>query len=253
MPGSASVLLLEGFDVSLAPLAARLRRLGLRTLAARTPEEALALSQRQTVGAVVLPSDLPPREAAGFVAALRSGAAQRSGAALRSGAAERIPGLLAAGPEPPRGDGRDALREAGIGLALWEPFDDAWLRYQLNRALAPAERQRPRCALRVPCSVPARAVSRANEKPGRLYTLSEHGLFFETPRASMRGAEVSLELRIGGHTLPARGRVAVANVPGNLHNPKLPVGIGVQFTDLGEASLRAIRHAVAALAPSLAV
>jgi len=243
VPGPRSLLLLDGFDVSpVAMLGERARRFGLRTLSAATPEQALALAERGGVGAVVLPSDLPPRDIAGLAAALRSVGPGRG------------PGLLVCGPEP-RGDGRDALREAGVAIALWEPCDDALLRYQLNRALASAEAQPARRALRVPCSVPARAVSRtgSREKPGRLYTLSERGLFFETPRASMRGVEIALELRIGGQVLPARGRVALANVPGNLHNPKLPIGIGVQFTSLTPPSLRAIRHAVAALAPSLDV
>ena len=41
------------------------------------------------------------------------------------------------------------------------------------------------------------------EKPGRLYTLSELGLFFETPRASMRGAPVELCQGCGGMWLDA--------------------------------------------------
>jgi hypothetical protein len=237
------VLLLDGFDVPLAGLAGRVRTFGLRTLSVATPEQAVALAERGGVGAVVLPSDLPAREAAGLVAALRA-----------AGGPGSRPGLLVSGREP-RGEGREALRQAGVAIALWEPCDDALVRYQLNRALASADARRPRCALRVPCSIPARAVSRtgSREKPGRLYTLSERGLFFETPRASMRGVEVALELRIGGQVLPARGRVALANVPGNLHNPKLPIGIGVEFTSLAPPSLRAIRHAVASVAASLDV
>ena len=91
------------------------------------------------------------------------------------------------------------------------------------------------------------------EKPGRRYTLAEHGLFFETPRASMRGVEVSLELQIAGHVLPAEGRVALSNVPGNLKNPKLPVGIGVRFTSVARENLQTIRQAVDSIAPCLDV
>jgi DNA-binding response OmpR family regulator len=238
MAGSQTILLLDGLDVTLDAVTERLRRLPHVAVRAKTADEALALAQGHAVGAVVLPSDIPAPDATALVAALRACA---TGQCMT---------FLAAGPEPPL-DARDALREAGVTLALWEPFDDALLRYQLNRALSSIQGRRPRNALRVPCSVPARARTGDREKPGRLYTLSERGLFFETPRASMRGVEVALEFQMAGRVLPAKGRVALSNVPGNLRNPKLPVGIGVRFTDLPDPSAHAIRQAVASIAPGL--
>jgi DNA-binding response OmpR family regulator len=238
MSGSQTILLLDGLDVTMEAVTDRLRGLRCVAIRAKTADEALELAQGHAVGAVILPSDLPGPDARALVGALRSCA---TGQGMT---------FLAAGPEPHL-DQRDALRAAGVSIALWEPFDDALLRYQVNRALASIAGRRPRGALRVPCSVPARARTGDREKPGRLYTLSEHGLFFETPRASMRGVEVVLELQLGGQVLPARGRVALSNVPGNLRNPKLPVGIGVRFTDLPEASGSAIRQAVASIAPAL--
>lgn len=240
MSGSQTVLLLDGLDVTLEAVTERLRALHHVAVRAKTADEAFALAQSHPVGAVVLPSDIPATDARALVEALRSCA---TGQGMT---------FLAAGPEP-RLEARDALRDAGISIALWEPFDDALLRYQVNRALASIEGRRPRSALRVPCNVPARARTADREKPGRLYTLSERGLFFETPRASMRGVEVSLELQMAGQVLPARGRVALSNVPGNLRNPKLPVGIGVRFTDLPDESTHAIRQAVASIAPGLDV
>jgi len=240
MAGSRTILLLDGLDVTFETVAERLRDLPQTVVRAKTADEAFALAEGQALGAVVLPSDLPGPDAAEIVQALRSCA---TGQGMT---------FLAAGPEP-RFEARDALREAGVHVALWEPFDDALLRYQVNRALASIEGRRPRSALRVPCSVPARARTGEREKPGRLYTLSERGLFFETPRASMRGVEVALELQMAGRVLPARGRVVLSNVPGNLRNPKLPVGIGVRFTGLPDASAQAIRQAVASIAPNLDV
>ena len=240
MSGSRTILVVDGFDVTLDSVTERLRDLRHSAIRAKTADEAFALAKGQALGAVVLPSDLPGADALALVNALRS-------CATGHGLA-----FLAAGPEP-RTEARDALREAGAGIALWEPFDDAWLRYQINRALASIAGRQPRNALRVPCSVPARVRTETREKPGRLYTLSEGGIFFETPRASMRGVEVTFELQMAGHVLPARGRVALSNVPGNLRNPKLPVGIGVRFTELPDASAHAIRQAVASIAPGLDV
>ena len=240
MAGSHTILLLDGLDVTLDTVTDRLRGLGHRAIRAKTAEEAYALAHGQAVGAVVLPSDIPGPDADALTEALRS-------CTMGQGMT-----FLAAGPKP-LAEARDALRGAGVSVALWDPFNDALLRYQVNRALASIEGRRPRGALRVPCSVPARAHTGDREKPGRLYTLSERGLFFETPRASMRGVEVELELQMAGQVLSARGRVALSNVPGNLRNPKLPVGIGVRFTDLPDSSSHAIRQAVASIAPSLDV
>lgn len=240
MAGSQTILLLDGLDVALDSVTDRLRRLRHMAIRAKTADEAFQLAQSHAVGAVILPSDIPGPDAKALVQALRSCA---TGQGMT---------FLSAGPEP-RLDARDELREAGVSIALWDPFDDSLLRYQVNRALASIQGRSPRGALRVPCNVPARARTGDREKPGRLYTLSERGLFFETPRASMRGVEVSLELQMAGQVLPARGRVALSNVPGNLCNPKLPVGIGVRFTELPDESTHAIRQAVATIAPGLDV
>jgi DNA-binding response OmpR family regulator len=240
VPGSQTILLLDGFEVALGTLTDRLRALQHRAIRARTADEAVQLAHGNAVGAVVLPSDLRLGDVAALVRALRS---CPTGASMT---------FLSAGPEP-RPDARDDLREIGVRIALWEPFDGALLRYQINRALASMAGRRPRAALRVPCNVPARARTGEREKPGRVYTLSERGLFFETPRASMRGVDVALELRIGAQVLPAQGRVALSNVPGNLRDPRLPVGIGVRFTEISDHSVHVIRQAVASIAPILDV
>jgi hypothetical protein len=233
-------LLLDGFEISLDALTERLRALQHHAIRAKNADEALGLAHGNAVGAVVLPSDLPRVDAAALVRALRAGA---TGQGMT---------FLCAGPEP-RPDVRDELRAIGLRIALWEPFDDALLRYQMNRALASMAGRRPRAALRVPCNVPARARTGEREKPGRVYTLSERGLFFETPRAAMRGVEVAMELRIGAQVLPALGRVALSNVPGNLRNPRLPVGIGVCFTEAPDRTVHVIRQAVASIVPLLDV
>ena len=144
MPGSHEILLLDGFDVRLDRVTERLRDLHFVAARAKTADEAFALMEGRAFGAVILPSDLPGPDAEAVAGALRACAT-----------GQRIT-FLAAGPEPSLA-ARDALRESGIGVALWEPVDDALLRYQMNRALSSIEGRRPRGALRVPCNVPARA------------------------------------------------------------------------------------------------
>ncbi len=240
MAGSRTVLLLDGFDVSMETVTERLRALRIPAVRAKTADEAFVLAEGQAIGAVVLPSDLFGPDAHGVVAALRA-----------CSAGQRL-SFLAAGPEPDE-TRRTELREAGVAFALFDPYDDALLRFQVNRALAAADGLQPRSALRVPCSAPARARTGNREKPGRLYTISELGLFFETPRASMRGAAVEFEIQLEGRMVRAAGQVAMSNVPGNLNNPKLPVGIGVAFSDVEDESTSVLRQTVEEIAHALDV
>lgn len=240
MAKTRTILLLDGFDVSMEAVTERLRSLRMQAIRAKTADEAFALAESQAVSAVVLPSDLLGPDAQGVVAALR---------ACCTG--DRL-SFLAAGPEPGP-ERRRELREADVTYALFDDFDDAQLRFQINRAMASGDGLQPRSAVRVPCNAPARARTGNREKPGRLYTLSELGLFFETPRASMRGAAVDLEIQLEAQLIRASGRVAVTNVPGNVNNPKLPVGIGVRFTEISAENTQAIGDAIARVSPTLDV
>jgi hypothetical protein len=226
------VLLLDGFGVSTEAVTARLRALDVDAVRAKTPDEALQLTgEDPSIAAALLPSDLPAPELGSFVHLLRGAATGR-----------RI-AFLVVGPRPDLAT-RQAFRAGGVELALWEPFDDATLRFQTNRALAIGGQQHPRRALRVPCTAPVRAHAGGREKPSRLYTLSERGAFLETARASMRGTEVFLDFQLQSSLVQAEGRVTASNVPGNLRNPRLPLGIAVEFTRLSEGGERAIREIV---------
>jgi len=226
------ILLLDGFDVCTATVTERLRALGLEAVRAKAPDEALGLAGEDTaIAAVWVPSDLPEPDVRPLVALLRAAATGRSLT------------LLVVGPRPGP-DACRAFREAGIALALWEPFDDAVLRFQANRTLAAELDRRPRRALRAPCGAPVRAHAGGREKPGRLYTISERGAYLETGRASMKGAEVFIDFQLGSRFVQAEGRVVSSNVPGNLRDRALPVGIAVEFTRLSEGGEDAIRRTV---------
>ncbi len=50
----------------------------------------------------------------------------------------------------------ETLRSVGVELALWKPFDDATLRFQLSRAISLRHAERHRKVPRVPNQLPAR-------------------------------------------------------------------------------------------------
>ena len=217
------LLIEEGTGASASLLRRRLRNLGFRTTLARRADELhRTLDQPELpFRAALLSTRMPSGRLSAFAAPLRQH--------LESG---ELTGLAVG--EEPTPEIRQQLREAGFTLALWHPFDDRTLRFQVNRAFLRSRSKGPaRSELRAPlaCRVCVRTPGRRKE--ARLYNLSAGGAFLETPRPSMVGAEVNVERQLpnGARSLPAN--VLHTNVPGNLLRPQVPVGMGIRFTDPG--------------------
>jgi len=234
MGRESSVLVLDGAGERMAALALRIRGLGFRVVRAKTAEEALPLLEnpRLACTAALLPPEWPVADLAGAVAALRDVAGSD--------------GLTFVGVGPrPAPDGVERLRSAGVSLALWEPFGDSALRFQVNRALAGHRGDGQRRETRVPTEWLARVLAGGRRKEATVYSLSAGGAFLATPRPSLRGASVALELPLPLREVAVGGRVVYTNVPGNLQRANLPLGMGVVFTALAPEAEREIRRAVA--------
>jgi hypothetical protein len=238
-----TILVLDGSDAPRGALLMRLRRMGYRALRAKTPEEAFALveERRHCVEAALIPPDLA---VANLRAALEILSTRSPSGSL---------GYVLAGACPPE-ETLAEMREAGVKLALWEPLDDARLRFQVNRALAGTDSALlRRDAMRAPLEVPAQILQAGRSKESRVYTLSAGGAYLETPRPAMRGANVEVELDLWPTTIRVAGVVAYTSVPGNLRRTNLPIGMGVRFEGLEEGGLARIRRAVAEVSLQLTV
>jgi hypothetical protein len=232
---SDSVLVVDAGGHPLELLAKRLRLLGIAALRAKTGAEARAAlaDARCAIGAVVIPTDPPTLDPERALRALARGpdGVRRS--------------LLVCGPRPDDAT-RARLRAAGANLALWEPFDDHTLRFQVNRALAsdvlPSP---PRGALRVPTDWPVEVRMGRRTRPAHLYCLSARGAFLATPGPALRRSLVHVSLPLaaaGGARLRLAGEVVSTNVPGNLRRRNLPLGMGVRFLGLREDTARVLDH-----------
>lgn len=242
MPLERSVLVMDGGGAPRAALAHRLRRLGYRTLRAKSPEDAFRLVEehRHLIGVALIPPDLAVIDLPAALAALAAGAPGGQLSYIVTGAT-------------PTGDALGELRDSGVRLALWEPFDDARLRFQVNRALAEDGSGLARRETRAPVDLPAQVFQSGRQKPARIYTLAAGGAYLETPRPAMRGARIEIEMPVGAGPVRAPGVVVYTNVPGNLHRDNLPVGMGVRFADLSDPAGAAIRRLVAEAALALAI
>jgi hypothetical protein len=218
------VLLIEESTAPAASLLrGRLRGVGFQTRQARRIDELSRSLDRPDLPfrAVLLCTGIPFTRLSAFAAPL----GQRFATGELTG--------LAVG-ETPAPEIRLRLREAGFTLALWRPFDDHTLRFQVNRAFLRARRQGPaRRELRAPLPWRVGIRSAGRRKQAQLYSLSEGGAFLETARPLMVGAEIDVELQLpkGRRSLPAS--VLHTNVPGNLLRPCAPIGMGIRFRDPG--------------------
>jgi hypothetical protein len=143
--------------------------------------------------------------------------------------------------EEPGNPARKKLRAAGIRSALWEPFDDATLRFQLNRAWNADRDDHKRAHPRIPTYLHAQIGGGQRVKDGVVYSLSVQGAFIETPRASMSGAVVEVAIRLPNCFVETKARVVFANVPGNLQRPNLPLGMAVRFEELDPQASRKLK------------
>ncbi|MEN8160534.1 MAG: PilZ domain-containing protein [Myxococcota bacterium] len=221
-------VLLYGFAEDAPVLASRVRALGYETLAASEPRAAAGLMTRDgpRVGAVLLPAGLPLSERGDELDHLRRAAGPFG------------IGFVVVGASPDEA-ARAALREHGVRLCLWEPFQEHELRFVLNRAAfdpsAPAGEAghaEARLELRVPTELSAEIRAGGRTKPARIYSLSAAGCFLETLRPSLVGGRLEVALTLPAGELCLAGRVVLTNVPGNLQRPKLPCGMGVEFRQL---------------------
>jgi hypothetical protein len=220
------VLVLGASAPDMEVLRARVARLGLRTVPAKTPDLAQGLLRvaAPRIGAVVVPSDLPSLNLRLALDALRRQAPFHELAFLGAG---RDPG-----PE-----GRARMREAGVRLAIFDPVDTHTLRFQLNRALAGARAARcRRHTVRAPAEWPVLARAAGRRKSGRIYAVSASGAFVSVDAPWLARTEVALELALPSGTLSASGRVVMTNVPGNVMRRSLPYGMGVRFDQLSESA-----------------
>jgi hypothetical protein len=221
MSESGHVLLIESLDGSSHKLAERIMTFGIEPILVTDFEEAQqVLDQRRLlVSGVMIPTSLPAQNLKKEIKALR-----------RHGPASGM--IFVSVGKSPTPDDRKKLRAAGMQLALWEPYDDGTLRFQLNRALGGDRDVYGRAFKRAPTYLLARIFVAGRTKDAVVYSLSEGGAFLETPRASMDGAHVDLELRLPANHVRVAGEVIFSNVPGNLQRSNLPMGMGVRFEAL---------------------
>jgi hypothetical protein len=215
-----TLLLIDAGASPMEEVSQRLRALGYRVLRTKNVEQGYAAlsDARFSISVAMIPPDLPVPDPARTLAAFCDRAGQRP---LR---------FISTGFRPEANE-RHLLRRAGVEFALFEPFDDHTLQFQVNRSLSdPGTGAATRRALRVPTNWPVRVTTGKREKQAKIYCVSAQGAFLATPRPSLPKALIHFSLPLPSGDLRLSGEVVMTNVPGNLVRENLPVGMGVRFT-----------------------
>jgi hypothetical protein len=218
------MLVLEALDGASQKLAERMLPLGVEPVIVSNVADAVSIldERRVLITAVLFPTDGSTQNLKKDVRTLRT-----------AGPATGL--IFVSYGTPPHSSERKKLRSAGLSIGLWEPYDDATLRFQLNRALTGDRDEHMRAKTRVPTYMLARICVGERTKDAIVYSLSEGGAFLETPRASMDGAQLEVELRLPDGPIRLKSTVIYSNVPGNLQRPNIPLGMGVTFESVSDS------------------
>jgi len=233
VPSGDHALVLDGGGHALGEVALKLVRMGILVHYARWLDEGMLLVQQEAGGirAVVVPPEIDPSDAGRVLDAARTLAPDVP-----------IP-LVVSGQRPPDAT-RAALRRAGASWALWEPFDDADLRFVLNSATALPSELAPRREPRAPVSLLSWVVVRTTRCFGVLCSLSAQGAFIEMPQPLPVETEVELEFSLHESTFRTAARVIYRNAREELRSPNLPIGVGLLFLGMKPANQERIREFV---------
>jgi hypothetical protein len=235
-------VLAVGFGPDFDPLAGRLLLLGFRAVRVSSTEEAMRALERAG----------EPIQGAMLCVPHRLGDLGFAVSRMRERAPSRALRLVAVGPRPSPPE-LEELRKAGVEFALWQPFDDAALRFVLNQAIHQVGESEGRRKLRAPTTMVARIFSQAGQKAALVYNLSESGAYLETHRPTGASGHIRVELPLPSGTVTLDARVVSTNVPGNVSRSNLPMGMGVQFVNVPDDVCQKLAEHVEALAAAFRI
>ena len=88
----------------------------------------------------------------------------------------------------------------------------------------------------------ARVTTKTGERVAVICNLSTLGAYLATPRPAMRSGTLTIQVPLKDGEVEIQGLVLWNNVPGNLRRANVPVGMGVQFTEVSPAAVIALKH-----------
>lgn len=222
-------LVFDTADSRLGVAALHLIQRGIDPLYSRNLDELAAMAHEHAgrAAALVVPGALALDELDAVLA--------RLAAALPSGAAS----VVAVAPPLERVH-LAALRERGLGWAVFAPAEPGELCFAVAAALATGDALEPRGGLRVPVRLPAAVRHAGGTRSGEIANLSVGGAFVALPDPPAAGTGLALEFPIGERLLAVGAVVVRCAGEAPAGRAEQGPGIGVAFTGLGPLESRLV-------------
>jgi uncharacterized protein (TIGR02266 family) len=215
------VLLVDDVDLFVELEKTFLRRVQIRILAANNGLEALRLAREERPELIILDLFLPGLNGDEVCRQLKADAATAG-----------IPVVMVV--QQGNQNDRDICHAAGCDEVLYKPLRREDFILACSSQLSLCERSVPRLTAQLPVHYGMR-----EERMIQKYTvnLSAKGMYLATEAYLPLKTQLYLRLEIpdGQEPLSCRGRVAWFNHPDWIRKPKLPHGMGIEFTEISAA------------------
>jgi DNA-binding response OmpR family regulator len=223
MSDARRAFVVDAADNRLGEVALKLLRLGIDLHYSADLAEAWLLAEDVAKDVRLL--ILNPRVPAEKIAALEK--------RLRSLSPDIARTLMVIGRQPDDAT-RARLREAGVELALWEPYDEVELRAALQAAMAPHSHPNSRKHPRIVTTLLARASMGLLRTDAIVSSLSLGGAFLEAPESFPEGIDFTLEIALPEETVSVQAKVIYTSE--RTPQSALAAGMGVSFASVDGAA-----------------
>lgn len=224
------ILLVDDVNLMIELQKSFLRFSPVRVLTAGNGVEALRVARQERPDLIFMDINMPIMDGVTCCTAIKSDTELRT-----------IPVVMVTTMGKP--EDQALCRQAGCDDFITKPVDRLTFLGKGRQFIPDIDRREPR----VPCETNVELLRNSHAETGLARDISEGGVYVSGPADVIPESYITLSLVIPGSDaapIRARGRIAWINAEGDRKKPRLPSGFGVEFLDMDEKALEAIRQYV---------
>jgi len=229
------ILLVDDVNLMLELQKNFLRFSPIRVFTAHNGVEALQLARQERPDLIFMDINMPIMDGVTCCTAIKADPELRS-----------IPVIMVTTMGKP--EDRISCQQAGCDNFITKPIDRKTF-LDMGRLFIPdIDRREPR----VPCETGIELLNGSGADTATSRDISEGGVYVETSRKVAAESYITLSLALpgtGDAPIKVRGRIAWINSEEDRKKPRMPLGFGVEFVDIDEQSLAAIKQYVDTVTP----
>ncbi len=224
------ILLVDDVNLMIELQKSFLRFSPVRVFTAHNGVEALQVARQERPDVIFMDINMPVMDGVTCCSAIKSDPELRD-----------IPVVMVTTMGKPEDEVR--CREAGCDAFITKPVDRITFLNKGRQFIPDIDRRDPRVA----CKAGVELRSNSTTETATSQDISEGGIYVSGPVDVVPESYITLSLVLPGtdaEPVRARGRIAWINTDNDRKKPQLPIGFGVEFLDIDEKALEAIRQYV---------